>query len=125
MGFLTIIPKTAEKMRLTGDYDSNKHRSWNRNPDDFGIKTRLMRGHLNKIPKGQAALVINDEKHGIKGYIGGNVLIEMGLAFYLNIPIYLMNRYPKNGRLYEEIRTMDPIVLNGDLSKIKSLNRPK
>ena len=62
---------------------------------------------------------MNLEKNGIKDYIGGNTFLEMGLACWLNKPIYLINPIPKELSYTEEIRGMQPIVINNDLSLIK------
>ncbi len=62
-------------------------------------------------------MVCNYPKNDIDGYIGANTLIEMGLAFYLEKPIYLLNPIPEIS-YKEEILGMKPIVLNGDLEKI-------
>jgi len=34
--------------------------------------------HYKHILESDAVLIVNGEKHGIKNYIGGNVLMEMG-----------------------------------------------
>ena len=39
-----------------------------------------------------AVLVANYDKHGIKNYIGGNTLMEIGFAHVLDQKIYLMNQ---------------------------------
>jgi len=44
--------------------------------------------------------------------------MEMGLAFYLKKKIYLLNEVPELP-YKEEILGVKPIILNGDLSKIK------
>jgi hypothetical protein len=65
-----------------------------------------------------AVLVINLDKHGIKNYIGGNTFLEMGFAHVLNQKIFLLNIIPD--MIYtSEIVAMKPIVINGDLNKIK------
>lgn len=78
----------------------------------------LIRSHFEKIEKSDAVLVLNYTKGKIKNYIGGNTLIEMGYAFYLGKRIYLLNPIP-NQSYKEEILAMEPIVINGDLIKIK------
>jgi hypothetical protein len=67
-----------------------------------------------------ALLVANFDKHGIKGYIGGNAFLEMGFAHVLNQKIYLLNPIPKMPHYETEIRAMQPIVINGDLTKINT-----
>ena len=117
--FKVIVPKTADIMRKSGDYDIDKHKTWYDRPEDFTVKAGKMRKHFEEVAAGDIILVINDEKRGIKGYIGPNGLMEMGLAFYLNKPIYVLNPVGKGMPFYEEVLGMDSIILNGDLGKIK------
>jgi len=79
----------------------------------------LIRRHYYKIQKSDAILVINEEKNNIKNYIGANTLIEMAFAYVLNKKIYLLNNLPDFDYLLEEVKAMEPIVLNGDLNKIR------
>jgi hypothetical protein len=74
-----------------------------------------------EIIKGIDALfVLNMEKKGIPNYIGGNTFLEMGFAHVLGKPIYLYNEVPD--MLYaDEIIAMQPIALNGNISKIKKV----
>ncbi len=55
------------------------------------VKYDLIRSYFEKIKNSDAILVANIEKKGIKGYIGGNTFLEMGFAFVLNKPIYLLH----------------------------------
>ena len=74
--------------------------------------------HFKLIENSDAILVLNYEKNGVANYIGGNTFLETGLAYYLKKPIYLINPIPKIS--YEtEIIAIKPIILNGDLTKIK------
>lgn len=66
-----------------------------------------------------AVLVLNYDKHGIKNYIGGNTLMEIGFAHVLNQKIYLLNPIPNIPYYKTEIEAMKPIIINGDLGKIK------
>lgn len=66
-----------------------------------------------------ALLVANFDKHSVKNYIGGNAFLEMGFAHILNQKIYLMNPIPKMPYYETEIVAMRPVVINGDLRKIK------
>lgn len=72
-----------------------------------------MRGHFDEVARGDAVLVLNYEKHGVQNYIGGNVLMEMALAFYLKKPIFIINEVPKESAFLEEIIGLGPIVLHG------------
>ena len=79
----------------------------------------LIRKHYYKIQESDAILVVNEEKNGVKNYIGANTLIEMAFAYVLNKKIYLLNEIPDSEYLLEEVRAMEPIVLNGNLNKIQ------
>src|SRR3989344_4693339 len=78
----------------------------------------LIRGYFEKIKDYEALLVVNPEKNGVPGYIGGNTLIEMAFAFVLHKPIYLLYQIPEMPYT-SEIEAMKPVVINKDLSKIK------
>jgi hypothetical protein len=83
------------------------------------IEFDLIRLFFKKIENSDALLVANFDKNNIKGYIGGNSLLEMGKAYDVRIPIYLLNEIPE--MLYtEEIKALQPIVLNSNLNKIKN-----
>ncbi|MFA5128897.1 MAG: hypothetical protein WC445_02930 [Patescibacteria group bacterium] len=82
------------------------------------IKHGLIRYYFDEIKGGDAILVLNNERHGIPNYIGGNSLLEMGFAHVLNKEIFLLNPIPEMG-YKDEIIAMQPIVLEGDLSKIE------
>ncbi len=71
------------------------------------------------IKSGDAILVCNFDKNGIKNYIGGNVLMEMGFAHVNNKKIFLLNPLPEDLPYVDEIKAMVDVVLNGDLSKIQ------
>lgn len=66
-----------------------------------------------------AILVLNFDKNGIKNYIGGNTLMEIGFAHVLDQKIYLWNPIPEIPYYKTEIEAVRPIIINGDLSKIK------
>jgi len=81
-------------------------------------KAEAVLEHFDKVAWSDAILVANYDKNNIKGYIGGNTLMEMGLAFYLKKMIYLLNEIPELS-YKEEILGVKPIILMGDLTKIK------
>jgi len=81
----------------------------------------MIKRYWNFIKDSDAILVLNLEKKGIKSYIGGNTLIEMGFAYCHNKKIYLFNSIPERSeKMYyvDEIIDMKPIVINSDLTKI-------
>ena len=79
----------------------------------------LIRDYYQKIKTADAILVLNYTKKKIKNYIGGNSFLEMGFAHVLNKKIYLLNPIPKIDLYRDEIKAMAPVILNGDLAKIK------
>lgn len=84
----------------------------------WDLKERAIRDHYDKIDWCDAIVVANYEKKGIAGYVGGNTLIEAGLAFYLKKPIYILNPVSSELSYKQEIYGMKPIFLDGDAKKI-------
>lgn len=113
-GFTVVVPKMAEEMRRTGDFEVSHYKTWFADPNDYHKKSALVRGHFDEVEQGDAVLVLNFEKRGVQNYIGGNVLMEMALAFYLNKPIFILNEIPEESSFLEEIMALQPIVLHGD-----------
>jgi hypothetical protein len=66
-----------------------------------------------------AVLALNYDKNGIKNYIGGNTLMEIGFAHVLNQKIFLLNPIPEISYYKTEIEAIKPVIINGDLSLIK------
>lgn len=81
------------------------------------VKYDLIRDYFQKIKDSDAIIVVNMERKGISGYVGGNSFLEMGFAHVLNKPVYLLHEIPNMG-YRDEIEAMNPSILNGDLSKI-------
>jgi len=99
-----FIGKTAEEIEKIKIYQKN-------NLDAIREFWRAMQG-------ADAVLVLNLDKHGIKNYIGGNTLMEIGFAHVLNQKIFLYNPIPEIQYYQSEIEAVKPIIINGDLSKI-------
>lgn len=118
LGFDTIVPKTARKMKESGDYDASHYRTWLEDENDYGKKAQLIRAHFDEITKGDAILVVNEEKHGVANYIGGNVLMEMAVAFHLQKPVIILNEIPAESTFLEEIKGVLPIVLHGNVAAL-------
>ncbi|MAG78654.1 hypothetical protein CL616_04795 [archaeon] len=74
-------------------------------------KEEAIRSHFDKVEWSDSILVLNHDKKGVEGYIGGNTLMEMGLAMHLNKKIFLWKKIPELN-YKEEILGMKPIVLN-------------
>lgn len=118
MGYEVIVPILATRMKESGDYEVSHYKTWYGNPDDYAKKAQLMHGHFDEVKKANAILVVNNEKRGVQNYIGGNVLMEMALAFDLNQPIFLLNDMPEESSFLEEIKGVGSIPLRGDLKAI-------
>jgi hypothetical protein len=69
------------------------------------------------IKSGDAILVCNFDKNGIKNYIGGNTLMEIGFAHVNDKKIFLLNPVP-DLPYADEIKAMYNEILNGDLNLI-------
>ena len=80
-------------------------------------KAESMHVHFQKVEWSDAIIVLNYDKNNIQNYIGGNTLMEMGVAFYLNKKIFLLNGIPDIS-YKEEIIGMKPVIINKDLTKI-------
>lgn len=88
-----------------------EHKLWD-------LKEKAIRDHYDKIEWCDAVLISNHEKRGIEGYIGGNTLIEIGVAFFLKKPIYILNPISSELSYKQEIYAMKPILLNGNINLI-------
>jgi len=84
----------------------------------WDMKGSAIRDHYEKIEWCDAIVVVNHEKRGIQGYIGGNTLIEIGVAFFLKKPIYILNPVSSELSYKQEILGMKPIILDGNVEKI-------
>lgn len=114
LGYKNLLPKHAEeyaegdrKMEDSAESTENK------------IKDDLIRDYYDEIKDSDAVLVVNEDKKGIKNYIGGNVFLEMGFAHVLNKKIFLLNSVPEIG-YKDEIIAMQPMVLEGDIGRISN-----
>lgn len=76
---------------------------------------RLMQG-------ADAVIVINLDKNGIKNYIGGNTLMEIGFTHVLNQKIFLLNPILDIPYYKTEIEAVNQTILNGDLSLLMKVN---
>lgn len=118
-GFEVVLPKTAAKIKAGEMEIKDIVSSWVDDSQGYHGKALLIRGHFKEIENSDAILVMNYEKHGKENYIGPNVLMEMSTAFYLEKPIYILNGIPHDSLLIDEILGLEPIFLNGNLSKIE------
>jgi len=81
------------------------------------IKYNLIREYFEVIKEKDAVLAVNKTHKGIENYVGGNTFLEITFAHILNKKLYLLHPIPQ--MLYtDEIRAMQPIVINGNLDLI-------
>lgn len=81
------------------------------------IEHDLIRDYYNEIALGDAVLIINEDKNGIKNYVGGNSFLEMGFGHVLNKKVYLLNPIPQMPYT-DEIIAMQPIILDNNFDKL-------
>ncbi len=105
-------------MQKRNDFDVDKHKTWFKNKKDYHKKTKLMLKHFKKIIDADAILILNLEKRGLQGYIGGNTLMEMTLAFHYKKPIFIYDNISEELSFKEEIYAVNPKFIERDLKKI-------
>lgn len=113
-GWKVLYPITALEMKKKNDFNVNhfkKHIT-------VAKKRELIRLHFEKIKQADAILVVNKTKNGIRGYIGPNVLMEIGLAFDLGIDTYLLHPFNRGHSFHEELTAIAPTILGGKLDKL-------
>jgi hypothetical protein len=115
LGHEVILPLSA-KMNQDKEF-------WNKMKLDdsskfLNTKRERMLGHFDEVKLSDAILVLNYDNDGKKNYVGGNTFLEMAIALEHGKKIFLLNPAPKDSSYIEEIESMHPIILNGDLSKI-------
>ena len=83
-------------------------------------ENNYLKQHYKNILASDAVLIVNGEKRGVSNYIGGNVLIEMGQAYVNGKKIFFLHGMPAGLPYLDEIESMDPVCLGGDLRKISA-----
>lgn len=113
-GWVVNIPISAERMKKTNDFEVSHFK----NIFSPRQKAKFIQRNFQKIMESDVILVINNEKNGIKGYIGANVLMEIGLAFYGKKKIYIWNSVLNNAPYKEELLAFAVKFVNRNLAKI-------
>ncbi len=78
----------------------------------------FIKWYYNAIANSDAILVLNFDKNGIKNYVGGNTLMEIGFAHVNDKKVFLLNPVPESS-YKQEILAMLTKVINGNLKEIK------
>jgi len=88
-------------------------------PEEWcATKRKAIKWWHDCIKSGDALLVCNFDKNGVKNYIGGNTFLEIGFAYVNNKKVFLLNPIPEEAPYKDEIKAMAGLVIDGDLAKI-------
>lgn len=113
------LERTGHEITLPNSYDMpEKENTLRGTPEHAAWKASMIRHSEKVIGETDAVLVINGEKDGVKGYVGGATFLEIYDAFRLGKRIYFLNPLPE-GILKDELIGFSPVILHGDLSAIK------
>ncbi|MBL7160569.1 MAG: hypothetical protein ISS93_01820 [Candidatus Aenigmarchaeota archaeon] len=112
LGFESMIPADTHECVDRPELNMDAEHCFN---------TDIMRSCMEMQEKCNAILVLNYPRDGIDGYIGASSLMELYLAYYLKQKIFLLHTPPPKdiARSSHEVMHMKPIILNGDISRIK------
>lgn len=108
------------------DYEAfikgEKQEIWNQVTGGEHAEAKKAQGYIkwyyDAICSSDGILVLNFDKKGIKNYVGGNTLMEIGFAHVNDKKVFLLNDVPEDVSYADEIKAMFDVVLNGDLTKI-------
>ncbi len=115
------IPQLASLMEQNQDFNVKAYQHSFYAGDPVKTRQKIVRQELIRVGESDSVLVINHTKHKLKGYIGGNVLMEMGLAFYQHKPIFVLNTPSPKLPLIDEVLAMNPHILKNNLKQISSI----
>jgi hypothetical protein len=108
LGHVALLPNPLEALDASEALEEAATRK---------AKYDLIRRHWAKIREADAVLVLNYDKNGVAGYVGGNTFLEIGFAHVLLKGIFLL--YPVPEMPYAaEILATQPVVLDGDLGRL-------
>lgn len=119
-GHKVEIPASIKDLSLNNSEDADELK--NNRERYMKLKPEYTKKHFDKIANSDAILVVNLEKHGIKNYIGGATFAEIMVAFHYNKKIFFLNSIPRNEKLsiiLDELESVKPIVLNGNLDLLR------
>ena len=112
-GHEVVIPRNTNEYSL-GELQAEDGHESTRNK----IEHNLIREYYLTIKDADAVVVANYDNGNIRNYVGGNSFLEAGFAHALNKKLYFLNDIPD--MIYsDELKALQPIILKGDLSKIK------
>lgn len=110
-GFEAYVPLDTEHVikDATKKYDMN-----------FLKELGVGRGDAELVAQSDAFLVLNYEKHGIKGYIGPGAYRDLSVAWWLRKKIFFLYPYDENQNNHKyEMIGFAPVILDGKIENIK------
>ena len=112
LGHEVLLPSTVNNPDL-------EERSWKEGKD---AHAKLIRGLFEDSEEiigkqSDAIYLMNWDKRGISGYVGGATLVELYIAYREHKKIFIENDVSP-GLMYDEIMGFGPTFVHGDLSKI-------
>jgi hypothetical protein len=119
IGHEVYVPYSAEKI-MRGELSGEEVERAKENGTFYKMtmENDAIRRWYDVIEKSDGILVANYDKKGIKNYIGGSAFLEMGFAHVMNKKVFLLNPIP-DASYEEEILSMQPVIINGDLNRIQ------
>jgi hypothetical protein len=116
-GFEVMIPFIAAEMEKakTPEEIARLAGTENATPEE---KRKFILGYFKEIAAADGVLVFNKEKHGIPGYVGANVLMELTVGLFLGKKLFLWNEPSEKLNCHDELLAMGPTVLNGELDQL-------
>ena len=130
--FYSYIPEIKSELEknkiqvfLPNCYDdpTTEDRMWKLGIEEHQkFKAKMYKQSEETIKDMDGVLVLNFDKNTNgniqKNYIGGATFLEIYDAFRMNKKIYFVNDIPEN-MLKDELIGFSPIIINGDLTKLK------
>ena len=110
--FRNKVKLNGEELRVERFNELRKQRL---SGEMLALKRQLMDEHIKNIEQSDVVLILNLDKNGISGYIGGNTFMEMAIAYYLGKPIFLWKEPSPALPYYEEVMAMNPLVIDEDI----------
>lgn len=119
LGQEVVIPDGAKRI-LDGENSFAEYKEKVNKGEAFQAKLKhnVIKNYYKDIKNSDAILVLNLTKKDIPNYIGGNTFLEMGFAYVLEKKIFVYNPLPEM-HYSDELITFQPVVINGDLTKIE------
>jgi nucleoside 2-deoxyribosyltransferase len=112
-GHEVVLPKNADKYASLELSAESSHESTQNKIDHD-----LIKGYYMLIKASDVVVIVNADKGDKRNYVGGNTFLEAGFAHVLDKKLYFLNDIGKSS-YGDELRAMQPIILNRDLSKIQ------